>query len=301
MIAVVETSGLSTVQDGGRRGFADVGVPISGAWHRERYLVAVGLLTGDRDESVPAIELLAGVLELRVHARTTLTVVGPAALSVDERLAAVGACIAVHAGERVRVEHRGPGPVYVAVAGWAPESVLGSSATDTFSRLGPAPLHAGWVLTSHTSGGEHRHERVGAFHRELAPPTGPLRVVPTDHPSAQALADARWTVTDVARSGVRLTGPVLTGAGDVPSRPMVPGAVQVTPSGDPVVLGPDGGLTGGYPVVAVVATVDLDRLSLLSPGDTVAFRGCDPDTAAHAHRDRERALASAIAHPGLIG
>lgn len=301
MIATVIAPGVSTVQDGGRHGYADIGVPVSGAWHRERHLLATGLLTGVLDPGVPAIELLAGSLHLLLHADTFLTSVGPAAAHVDGHPAAVDTCLAVSAGSRVRIDHRGPGPVYVALAGWQPQRVLGSSSTDTFGGLGPAPLTTGTVLPAGGDIDRAARARVGAFHRERRARTGPIRVVPTGHPAAAAFTAARWTVTAAARSGTRLAGHALPGAGDVPSQPMVRGAVQLTPSGDPVVLGPDGGLTGGYPVVAVVATADLDRLSLLATGDEISFRACDLGEAVQAYQERERWLTSAITHPGLLG
>lgn len=300
MIATVIAAGISTVQDDGRHGYVDIGVPVSGAWHRERHLLATGLLTGTPDAGVPAIELLAGTLDLLVHVDTTLTSVGPAAVHVDGHPAAVDTCLAVRAGSRIRIDHRGPGPVYVALSGWRPHLVLGSSSTDTFGRLGPGPLAAGTVLMAGDGVHEASLARVGAFHRERRERTGPIRVVLTGHPSAAEFTGARWTVTAAARSGTRLTGHALPGAGDVPSQPMVQGAVQLTPSGDPVVLGPDGGVTGGYPVVAVVATADLDRLSLLAVGDAVSFRACDLHEAVQAHEERARWLASAITHPGLL-
>ena len=64
--------------------------------------------------------------------------------------------------------------------------------------------------------------------------------------------------------------------------PMVRGAIQVTPSGEPVVLGPDHPTTGGYPVVGVVIAADQGRLA----GATrVRFTGIGVD---EARRERAR-------------
>jgi allophanate hydrolase subunit 2 len=52
---------------------------------------------------------------------------------------------------------------------------------------------------------------------------------------------------------------------------MVPGAIQVPASGLPVVLLRDHPTTGGYPVIAVVVTEDLDRVAGLAPGDALRF------------------------------
>jgi allophanate hydrolase subunit 2 len=50
---------------------------------------------------------------------------------------------------------------------------------------------------------------------------------------------------------------------------MVRGAIQVPPDGLPIVLGPDHPVTGGYPVLATVATEDLGRLGALPVGSPV--------------------------------
>ena len=56
---------------------------------------------------------------------------------------------------------------------------------------------------------------------------------------------------------------------ELDSQGMVLGAVQVPPDGDPVILLVDHATLGGYPVVAVVASVDHGRLGQCAPGMTV--------------------------------
>ena len=88
-----------------------------------------------------------------------------------------------------------------------------------------------------------------------------------------SLLETRWTVReDSDRVGVRLDGaplPVPAGAGSLPSEAMVPGAIQIPPSGLPVVFGPDHPTTGGYPVIGVVTRAGLDQLAQAAPGTTV--------------------------------
>jgi allophanate hydrolase subunit 2 len=50
---------------------------------------------------------------------------------------------------------------------------------------------------------------------------------------------------------------------------MTRGAIQVTPSGELLVLGPDHPTTGGYPVIAVIRRADVGRLLLRRPGAPV--------------------------------
>jgi allophanate hydrolase subunit 2 len=75
---------------------------------------------------------------------------------------------------------------------------------------------------------------------------------------------------DVSRIGIRLrpAGAVAAGA-SLPSLGVLPGAIQVLPSGDWVVLGPDAGTMGGYPIVGVVVSADLGRLAHVAPGQVL--------------------------------
>ena len=52
------------------------------------------------------------------------------------------------------------------------------------------------------------------------------------------------------------------------------GAIQVPPSGDPILLLADRQTTGGYPQLAVVITADIPLAAQLAPGDWVEFRVC---------------------------
>jgi allophanate hydrolase subunit 2/allophanate hydrolase subunit 1 len=109
---------------------------------------------------------------------------------------------------------------------------------------------------------------------------GVLRLRPgpqADHFSEAArrtLLDATWKVSPSSdRRGVRLDGPKLEHVGppEIPPEGNAPGAVQVPASGQPIILGPDRPVTGGYPKIATVVPEDLPRLAQLRPGAEVLF------------------------------
>jgi antagonist of KipI len=83
----------------------------------------------------------------------------------------------------------------------------------------------------------------------------------------------RFEVTPASnRMGLRLKGTPLTMPGrEMTSEPVCPGAVQVTPDGQCIVLGVDGQTIGGYPKIAQVIQADLDTLGQLRPGNTLVF------------------------------
>jgi allophanate hydrolase subunit 2 len=90
---------------------------------------------------------------------------------------------------------------------------------------------------------------------------------------ALGLGSAR--VLETSRIGVRLRteGVAVTVRvrADLPSLGVLPGTIQVLPSGDWVVLGPDAGTMGGYPIVGVLAGDGLDRWAHLQPGARVTL------------------------------
>jgi allophanate hydrolase subunit 2 len=113
------------------------------------------------------------------------------------------------------------------------------------------------------------------------PPEGPLVIVPGPDlhrfdARALDLLLAGPFVVDVRsdRTGVRLSGPPLPRIDDDTgvSTPMIRGAIQVPPSGGPVILGPDHPTTGGYPVLATVARSSLGALGAVPVGAAVRFR-----------------------------
>jgi allophanate hydrolase subunit 2 len=103
---------------------------------------------------------------------------------------------------------------------------------------------------------------------------------------ASLLADTFTVSPATDRVGMRLRGPTLAhgdeGAGT--SRPMVRGAIQVTLSGEPIVLGPDHPTTGGYPLIAAVIRADWGRLSARRPGAPVSFQAVSTAEAREAWR-----------------
>lgn len=76
------------------------------------------------------------------------------------------------------------------------------------------------------------------------------------------------------RSGLRLAGPPLHRArrDELPSEGVAAGSLQVSHDGQPILLLADRPTTGGYPVVGVVVSADIDAAAQLRPGQPVRFR-----------------------------
>lgn len=281
-VEVIAPGVLALVQDAGRPGLAAVGVGRSGAADRGALRLA-NRLVGNRADAA-ALEVLLGGAELAFPAGGVVALAGAEVPAwVGGRPVAPHAATRVPPGGVLRLGHAARGlRVTVAVRGGvAVPPVLGSRAADQLSGIGPAPLRAGDVLP------------VGAVVQDAAQPwPDPPRAWPAAgepvvlrvRPGPRLdrfppdvldrLCATPWTVNPASnRVAVRLDGPPLPrlDRGELPSEPLVPGAVQVPPDGLPVVFGADHPVTGGYPVPAVVEAASVDAAAQLRPGDAVRF------------------------------
>ncbi len=277
-VTVLAPGPLSTIQDLGRSGYGHLGVGRSGAADR-RSLGLANRVVGN-EKHAAAIEMTMGRLRLRFETDAVVTVTGaPCPLTVAGRGAGMNTPVAVRAGEEVRV---GPPSIglrtYLALnGGVAVPSVLGSRSTDTLSGIGPEKLSAGMVLPIGEATGT---APAAADSPELDPdPVLTVHRGPRDDwftPQAwQTLCSTTWTATpDANRIGVRLAGPALERhqTRELPSEPMVVGALQAPPDGQPILFLADHPVTGGYPVIAVVCAADVHLAAQLRPGRTVRFQ-----------------------------
>jgi biotin-dependent carboxylase-like uncharacterized protein len=281
-VAILATGPQILVQDLGRPGFAHLGVPPSGALDVPALRLA-NRLVGNA-ESLAALEVLLGGLRLRAESSCVVAVTGPStSVTVDGRQRGTHAPIHLSAGDELLLAQPVDGlRNYVAVnGGIAVEAELGSRSTDVLSGIGPAPVHEGDVLPL----GEPLGVAAGADElAAMAVPaelTLPVLLGPRDDwfddPAAQLRAGT-WRVSPESnRIGLRLTGPALRRAErfagqELPSEPVVTGAVQVPANGRPVVFLADHPTTGGYPVLGVVPVPDLAALAQVRPGTVVLLR-----------------------------
>jgi biotin-dependent carboxylase-like uncharacterized protein len=272
MIEIVAPGPLATLQDGGRLGYAHLGVGRAGAADRAA-LDRANRLVGNHPGAA-GVEVTFGGLAVRLPDPTTIALTGA------ECPGGPGWNVAVTlpAGARftLGVPAAGLRSYLAARGGIDVPAVLGSRSTDTLGGLGPPPLQPGDRLSVGSA-------VSGPVSGEVAAPPPPrttLRVVLGPRAdwfrrkAVTRLISTSWTVRpESSRAGVRLSGPALARkvTAELPSEPTGPGALQVPPDGMPILLGPDAPVTGGYPVIAVVCEADLDAAGQLRPGDEVQF------------------------------
>lgn len=278
-IEVIKPGALTTVQDLGRPGFAHLGIPRSGAADRSSLKLANRLVGNAEGAAVLECTLIGPSLAFDGDAVIAITGAEVAARVNGEEVA-LNSAVNIPAGGLLELATTSTGlRSYIAVrGGLEAESMMGSSSSDLLSGLGPAPLEAGQTIA--------RGKPLGEVPAIGVAPVAPPADVPLLHvvagPRADWFADdalallaaSIWEVSsDSNRSGVRLIGPELPRLrhDQLHSEGMAHGAIQVPASGQPIILLADHPTTGGYPVIAVVASANLDAAGQLRPGQKLRF------------------------------
>jgi antagonist of KipI len=306
-MTVLEPGMLTTVQDLGRPGHASLGVPVGGAADALA-LRAGNRLVGNADDA-------AGL---------ECTLLGPTVVfDRDVELAITGA---VPRGEAVEVWSRFTQPVEKPLkigplASGARSYLCVAGGFDVPPRLGSAStlLSAGFggydgralrkrdrLALGRSSPGALDGRMAMDLREKYRDRTDAWVIRAVDGPHADRFdageLDRFWTGERVVsnqsnRVGVRLDGsPVAAGSGEMTSEGAMPGGVQVTPSGQLIALGVDHPTTGGYPLIACVASVDVHLLGQVRPGERVRFERVTIEQARAAFLDRERRWSEQAEH-----
>ncbi len=281
----------TTVQDLGRIGYQDIGVPASGPLDRISLNLA-NALVGNRP-GIPALEMLLQGPTLRVIAESVrIALVGCSAgiefRSGNARTVPAGQSVRLTRGEVFRI-----GPLqdsvcaYLAIEG-GPDvpMVLGSASTYVRGAIGGfcgRRLKQNDVVPLKLAAVELRGERALSRPLDLTLDQ-PIRVVLG--PQADFFTDGAvktfltsdYTVSPQAdRMGYRLAGPALIHAKgyDIVSDGIVAGAIQVPGSGLPIVLMVDHQTIGGYPKIATVISADIPIVGRRRPGRPIRFVAVD--------------------------
>ena len=184
----------------------------------------------------------------------------------------------VHPGDTIRINRVLDGMrCYVAFTGGVHGlAQLHSLSHDSLSEIVPMPLTVGGEITLGATDRLATSLDVPIVPRRsprLSLHAGPHHSLLTPE-QRQDLASQKWiTAQDSNRIGVRLTSDALR-RNEFPellSLPLVRGAVQLTPSGELVVMLADHPTTGGYPVVGVLASDDVDDLAQRPSGTLVVL------------------------------
>jgi antagonist of KipI len=283
-LRVITPGMLTTIQDHGRWGWQDRGVPVAGPMDPPGHRLANTLVGNEIDAATLEVTLLGPEMEFDDE-RVAAVAGADFEVAVDGRAMPVNVPFAVGGGSVLRFGSRRRGArAYLAIAGGiAVPSVLNSRATHLPSAMGGLegrPLRTGDRLPLGKRGRESFSGVSSAVPFFVPEGHATVRVLPGPQldwfaPEALAVLQSAPFVVDAAsnRMGFRLRGPVLPHAGDgeMLSDATTLGALQVSRGGQPILLMADRQTTGGYPSLATVISADIGLAGQLAPGDSISF------------------------------
>lgn len=279
---------FTTVQDSGRYGFQQFGVPVTGVLDSFSAELANFLVGNDKN---------AAVLEL--------TVIGPKLLVMDNAYIAVtGAQMAVRlngqekttwsafrvrAGDKLEIGQAKSGcRGYLAVTGGIEVPlVMGSRSCYVGAKIGGhqgSPLLAGDKLTRGVGCLLHEPRKIPDELLPEFPSDIVLRAIPGPQDDyfeegLEQFFSSEYRVSlDANRMGYRLEGSVIKQKAGMPgsiiSESSFAGGVQIPPSGQPIILLVEQ-TVGGYTKIATIISSDLNLVAQASPGDRIRFEQVD--------------------------
>lgn len=311
---IVHSPGLSTtVQDAGRDGYYEIGMPPSGAMDQFSSRAA-NLLVGNPEGAATLEATYIGPKLEFTDDRVVAVTGADAPLSLNGEPVPTWEAFPVKAGDVLSFAMITAGArPYIAVSGGiAVPEYLGSRSTYTLTGLGGLDgrkLAEGDRLPLGEPNGARPGTSVPAELRPRFPSVAPLRTVVglcsyrlTDG-GMESFLGTEWKITkDADRVGYRLRGGKLDfvereqpfGAGSDPANVVdlgyPVGSIQVPGGDEPIVLLNDAVTGGGYATIGTVVSADRDLIAQAKTGDLVSFVSVDLDAALAARRDRRARL-----------
>lgn len=272
----------ATLQDIGRLGFRRFGVPSSGPFDSRSALLANSLV--GNPEGATVLEMPAAPFEFEAAEPTAFAVFGPVGRvrTIRTEPHRYGDQHCLLPGDRIAAEEfTGGCRIYLALPGGiAGEGVLGSTSGQ--------PVSEGTTLKAAAAGTPAR--RV-ALERFSFRPGRMLYARPGAYfeRACKGIQQLEFVVDHrIDRRGVRLRGSPVTHDIRLPSEPAAIGSIQWTPSGEWIVLGPDGPTLGGYPKIGYLLERSVNVCAQLRPGDKVTLAFVSEEEAGRMRReDRE--------------
>ncbi len=296
---------LTTVQDAGRSGFQQYGMPVSGAMDWISFRLANILVGNPTNEAClettfmgPEIEFLESSEFAVTGAEIRITLNGEPIASNQNHIA--------HKGDILKLETAKNGfRNYIAFSGGIEvASIMGSKSTYMRGKLGGykgRALQSNDELNCGIKPSSFKHRKVTNALFQLPKAHNTIRVIPANEVNAftfeglQTFLDEVYTISPQSdRMGYRLNGKKIAhkeGA-DILSSGIANGTIQVPSHGEPIIMLADRQTVGGYTKIANVISADLPLLGQMKPGDKIRFKEVNVYTAQQAYKDIIKELKS---------
>lgn len=281
LFQVINPGLYATIQDKGRWGYQQYGVPVSGALDRYAHHMANYILGNKEDMATIEVTMFGTKLHVLSDHHIAITGADLNAM-IDGVKAPLWQSFKVFEGQVIHFQQPLQGArAYVAVLGGVErELILGSRSTFARGKIYDV-LQKGERIDA-------RDEFKMTRSRKLIPTCIPtykeeieLRVIPSHHETSfeeKSLAsfyEQTYRFKNGDRMGYMILGDhalVHQHNVDIISECTTFGTIQVPPSGQPIILLADSQTTGGYPTIGTIVSDDLWKVAQLLPKGTITFK-----------------------------
>ncbi len=290
-LKILAPGGFTTIQDKGRFGFQQMGVPISGVLDSFAFHAA-NLLVGNHETcAVLEITVMGPTLEIRKEMDIALTG-AKMGMTLNDQPVEQWKSVRVRPGDMLAISMVQEGcRTYLAVSGGIKvPRVMGSLSTYVAGKIGGfqgRPLAKEDILETHKARLLVSSRTLPCEYIPQYPAHAVIRVIsgPQDNyfVGDTPLFGTDYMVTPKAdRMGYRLQGNAVPIKGNMPksivSEPSMPGSIQIPPDGQPIILLVEQ-TVGGYAKIATMISTDLSKVAQTTPGDMIQFEKIDLKTA----------------------
>ena len=295
-IEILRPGMFSTIQDKGRSHLRKYGIPESGVMDEWAAGIANFLVGNSGDSPLIEFTLTGGRLRFLSDCRVALSGadMNP---QIDNKPIKMDEGIVVKSGSELSFGTAKRGlRCYLAVSGkWQIQEVMGSHSTyvpGNFGGFEGRALKKGDIIQISSRIPEaQRHlpkELVRYYSKsaEISFMKGPEWDIIPDGAKKQFLSASYAIESTSDRMGIRLKSDkaILLERNSLASSAVIPGSIQLTNGGQPIVLMKDGQTIGGYPRLGTVIKSDLFRLAQIQPGGEIRFNLIDHEEALRRYR-----------------
>jgi len=279
MIKVLSPGFFTSVQDEGRFGYGKFGVPTSGAMDRYSAKLANHILSNKDNDAL--LEITLGRCNLLFNSQTIISISGADfSPEINNQKVRLNTSIAIHQGDILTFNKPTYGVrCYLAVkGGFQTEVVLNSRS-----------FYEG--ITPQNRVKKNDELAIKSYDISLIKSVSSVKVQPSHFkcttievytgPEYNLLNDIQkeqfsktlFTISkENSRMGYRLQEHIENDLGSLLTSAVLPGTVQLTPSGKLIILMRDCQVTGGYPRILQLTESSINNLAQKTTGDTFTFK-----------------------------
>ena len=273
MIKVIQTGLFTTIQDGGRHGYRNIGIPTSGFMDQENAWAANIIVDNDREESLFEITLTGPTLIFNGNYVISITG-GDFNPLINELPVKMYQPINVKLGDTLKINNTKNGArCYLAISGGIDvKSIFGSKSF--FSNISESYYLQKGDEIKISNNSNSKILKKNKFKFKLKKSMDVFKGPEFDLLSIKVkemLFKNEFTIRTNSRMGYNLEEKVQIGIKSIISSPVIPGTIQLTPSGKMIILHRDCQTTGGYPRILQLNKSSLNHLSQIKSNEKIKF------------------------------